>query len=612
MASTVTQQPIAINRPYLASTPLPQQRPPLVVQSLNQNQTANVVQILRTGAGITRTALPTAVRVVTVTQGRPIGTSAVVRGNLVAAPASNVARVGLNGSPTRPNSAPRLILSSSPYNVGNAERVVTVPTYTVNGTLLSNVPVQIVNPTTGPFIPLPRLMQPSNDSTVSVSDISEQSAKRKRGRPRKYPLMLDADGNSITPKRQPRQKKPRSEYPPFERMILRPRGADGRVRRKSIMVPAAKRIEYVKRRRTRLLSRRVMQIITEPIQPTILRRRDYNKPNKTESRFDFSDITASNTTEDARNRTVDSNATMNGNESTIPTNADDTPRSSILRRYTYIKDPHAQQYRSVNNPEAIRTRVFMRSRSQRYSRILHNAEVMRRKSILQQRQDEDDELDKQYAEEQEKLLRQQEEEQQELERQQQHEDQKRQQRLQQQYRFVQQPRHNQGDEQQQLPSTPQSSSNRRGRKKGSKNRTRKSYVSNELGTGTGTGMGTSATPSTSRSSTNQSNAINQVQTGSADLRTLSQANGTSRSLALNAALEVRINLMDLHTLNQIFEDSTDQMSGEPNNLSVISEDTETEMTNELTTTDHDSAVEDTDDSTRKSKRSRKRPKILDL
>lgn len=82
---------------------------------------------------------------------------------------------------------------------------------------------------------------------------------------------------------------------------------------------------------------------------------------------------------------------------------------------------------------------------------------------------------------------------------------------------------------------------------------------------------------------------------------------------LDTSNEMNIRFASIHTaLSSTQQNHNDSEMIAQKRRNLLSDDTETDFTNEFTT-DPESTVEDTDDShTRKSKRSRKRPKILDL
>lgn len=609
-----TVQRAQILKPYASSTPLPSQ----LIWSLN-NFDKNATNVLRpqNAAGT-----PHANRLITATQ--PITT------------------IGRSAVP--PNNPIYRVLSQKPGTVHTLGQA-TISSRTIDASSATNtqIPVKIVLP----------LALPNNLMLLNVGT-PEEPVKRKRGRPRKYPLPVDENGVPIVPPpKAPKAKKSRIENDaPFERMVLRPRDANGRVRRKSVLLQQPQRIDLQKRRRTQTMSSRARNIISrskpkqtkeprakqaketkqtkqtkqtksprtrkspkslanvislrplspvQPKKPTILHRRDYHKVrrNVDDSINNNSTNNASFNEQSIRSTNETPTIALNESNLTIASNANNVSQaSSILVRRTYWV-PKDQPLASVTNASAINSRSFIQQRKQRYSRMFHNQEVMRRKSILLQQHQA-----QQLQEDQEELIQQQkiddeEQHQHRSEQQQQH-----------QIQYIQQRRYHQQQQQQQtLQSTPKTGGKTRGRKLGSKNKTVKSYLKND--------KSEANTASTSKASADENHR-------SVDLTALTNpltvesiahphTNGAINSFALNTDLEVRVNLLDIQTtIDQSMDDGDDNFANDANNLSVISEDTETEMTNDLTTTDQDSAVEDGDDSTRKSKRSRKRPKIFDL
>lgn len=103
---------------------------------------------------------------------------------------------------------------------------------------------------------------------------------------------------------------------------------------------------------------------------------------------------------------------------------------------------------------------------------------------------------------------------------------------------------------------------------------------------------------------------NRIETNSTDVNTNDVQNSTPLVVDLTDDDEMQLSLFG-PSMNSIQETSDFNSMHSNKRRHSPSNDTETNMTNEFTT-DQESNVEDGDDSTRKSKRSRKRPKILDL
>lgn len=445
---------------------------------------------------------------------------------------------------------------------GNTSRIQSPKTY------LSSTPIQSTSHS------INKITETTNENTANVQDeanstnaSNSEPVKRKRGRPRKYPLPLDSDGNAIlpTPKSQ-KEKKPKIQNTELqdqsmlsERMCLRPRRPrivhrksifiekPKLVHRKSIYIERPKRVDILKRRRTRLMSIRLIKSFNMPSTPqqaTILQRKNYNKTfNVNRSQVYDNTFDNSKNNSSIYSYKYRTNGQMNNSETL--NNTADTSRSTILQRRSYLKPNLTQSSMSsfsssMYNASPINNRSFIIQRIQRYSRMVVNTTV-----------------------------------------------------------------------------TNQPTGKRRGRKKGSKNKVRKSYLdsadeqkdkSNDIQIESNTKLESNNTTE----KVQKPPADNELKQQIESIEAVNNERKPIQSHELNSSMEIRIHLTDIQSTlsaTQNLVNESDIFANKHRNFS--SEDTETDMTNELTT-DPESAVEDTDDSTRKSKRCRKRPKILDL
>ncbi|XP_055295910.1 uncharacterized protein LOC129565268 [Sitodiplosis mosellana] len=429
---------------------------------------------------------------------------------------------------------------------------------------------------------------------VNASEIgsTEVVVKRKRGRPRKYPLP-EPGTTPIVPKppKAPRQpRKPRQPKPPkdpneeevvFEKRVLRERKPKQKppepepVEKSREKVPAAKpkrsrrrntikmTIDAIFNTQTPALramqARRISQIFGIPMIDsqkiaTILKRRNYNKSiNNSRSINSDSNLNDSSMLQTFMNRSngqmVDSTNEMSSQQSTP---------STILARKTYIK-PNITLSSFTSLSSALRRISFSARRMSFHTRRISFSATKRpkttnrttspRKTHTVQRYSAIDIFD---------------------------------------------------------------TSKKRGRKKGTKDSAprkksvRKSKKEQHISI--------ASTTNPYVSIVDIGNKVNSE--GTIELVDLTNE---IHPMELDTTNEMQTQFANIHTALSSTQHTIHNASNEPNatlpiteRRSFRSEDTETDFTNELTT-DPESTVEDTDDShTRKSKRCRKRPKILDL
>lgn len=448
-------------------------------------------------------------------------------------------------------------------------------------------------------------------SSYSVTGSAEVAVKRKRGRPRKYPLPEPGTITPVVPKppRAPRQpRKPRTPKPPkdpnesgevevFERMKLRerkpkvvpPPPPPPQPKKKSISrrtkspkkqpkAPVVKEKMTVKdkerekdRKRRRntikmtidailntqstnfsaIQARRISQILGFPISApqiaTILKRRNYDKSESVSMLQTF------------RNR---SNGQMNSTEPIATTQSTTSTPSTILARKTYIK-PNIT-FSTLSSFSSALRRISRLNSARRTSfstrRISFSSSVPRHPVLVNTKRGRG-RPSKQNSPQKS---------------------------IQSQQRY------------EKIDVFDTSTKSKRGRKKGSKD-----------------------TKPRKRSTPKRKNESSKiiVETTNPIVEVGDKANETielvdlTKEIApfeLDATEEMDMQFGNIDTVlsstQHIHNDSESYMKRRPNFLS----DDETDVTNEFTT-DPESTVEDTDDSrTRKSKRSRKRPKILDL
>lgn len=416
-------------------------------------------------------------------------------------------------------------------------------------------------------------------SIASMSEIgsAEMVVKRKRGRPRKYPL---PDGATPVPKPPNSPRKPRQPKPPkepsdevivFEKRVLRER------KPKPVPVPVPVQPVAKKEKRPRTASpakpkrprrrntikmtidaifntqspklravqaRRISQILgipfNSPALATILKRRSYNKPiNISKSMNSDSNVNDSSMLQSFKNRT---NGQMNSTSE--PTDQQNT-QSTILARKTYIK-PNITISSFSSFTSALRRLSFSSRRISFSSSMRYNRTNNSRKSHSQ-RYSKIDIFD---------------------------------------------------------------TSKKRGRKKGTKDSVPRKRSNKKPKTESTTNI---AADTKSNAIATQKLSI--IEVGDKVNETIELVDLTNEvtPFELDTSAEMKNQFENIHTaLSSTQHIQNDSESLATKRRDYLSEDTETDFTNEFTT-DPESTVEDTDDShTRKSKRSRKRPKILDL
>lgn len=518
----------------------------------------------------------------------------------------------------------------------------------------------------------------SNDSIASDSGTPDQPGKRKRGRPRKHPLPLDAAGNPIQP--EPKPKRQRTE--PQIKFSMQLRTVDGRgnlVRDPNrkyvthrVRVQKKDKPLLTARRNTRLISERVRNILYNKNGPkkihyeeerTIKFKMTYvvEDPIHAEPKERVANTKSKGTRSNGRRTNAQSNGRrsnvqLNGSQmnasshewettarlnglnfsanSTVPASKPRPqliPGTNILKRCAYIRNsgesntakvfydyrtrvqgrpPTPQElstqgqqptqtrkiqqqrrqsqyqgemhFKSVNNVAATENLAFIQERRRRYSRMFINREVQRRKSKIY------DKMQRARSEENDAELGLQ----------------------------LDEDEHVTQDYVHKEPESNEAMAKR------AKDLAVQTYV-NEILDGSEPMPSTSAysshltdaIPLTSANIANHAHAVNMATNRSIDIdifdRTMHHVERNPQSGSLGELHGLAFTGSDI-SLMDIQYDNNDLLVFETHNLSTVAETTETELTIELTTTDQDSAVEDNDDSTRKSKRSRKRPKIFDL
>lgn len=423
----------------------------------------------------------------------------------------------------------------------------------------------------------------ANTSEMGLAEVS-QPVKRKRGRPRKYPLPEPGTTPIVPkpPKAPPKPRKPRQPKPPpnpdeevvFEKRVLRerkpkqkppepepvkvtrekaPAEKPKRSRRRNTIKMTIDAIFNTQSPQLRAIqARRISQIlgIPEIKIATILKRRNYNKSINASRNInsDSSNMNESSMLQTFMNRSNGqmANSTATTNEMSSQQN---TP-STILARKTYIKPNILSSFSSFSS--ALRRISFSSRRMSFHTRrisfsaskrpIRPNRTTSPRKSHSVQKYTAIDIFD---------------------------------------------------------------TSKKRGRKKGQKD-----TVPRKRGRKPKNQQNITATEST--------NPIIEVgdKVNNQTIELVDLTNDLS-PMELDTTNEMHDQFANIHTAlssTQHIHNVSEPNSSLPQikRRSFLSEDTETDITNEFTT-DPESTVEDTDDShTRKSKRCRKRPKILDL